>query len=79
MSVLCTSVGSVDANTLMLHLERLVLGRTGSRIRDLRVEVGPDCVTLHGRANTYYAKQLATHAAMNEIAPRVLNNAIDVV
>lgn len=79
MSVLCSSVGSVDSTALVLHLERLVLGRAGSRIRDLRVEVSPGCVTLHGRANTYYAKQLATHAALNEVAPRALNNAIDVV
>ncbi|MEZ6068383.1 MAG: BON domain-containing protein [Planctomycetaceae bacterium] len=64
---------------IVLRLERLVQGRTGTRIRDLRVDVLEDEVVLTGRADTYYAKQLATQAMLQEIAPRSLNNAIDVV
>jgi len=68
-----------EADDLVLRLERLVQCRTGSRIRDLQVEVRPEEVILTGRANSYYAKQLATHAALAQVAPRVLTNAIDVV
>jgi hypothetical protein len=64
---------------LVIRLERLVQGRTGSRISDLRVDVRDDEVVLTGRATTYYAKQLATQATLDEVAPRALTNAIDVV
>lgn len=67
------------AQDFALHLERLVQGRAGSRIRDLRVEVRADEVVLTGRAYSYYAKQLATHAALCAVAPRALTNAIDVM
>jgi hypothetical protein len=77
MSSLCQVPLSAD-QSLVCRLERLVHGRTGSRIRDLRVEVVGDAVVLTGRAASYYAKQLATHAALAEIAPRVLTNSIDV-
>jgi hypothetical protein len=66
-------------DSFVLRVERLVQGRAGSRIRDLHVEVRGEEVLLTGRASSYYAKQLATHAALGEIAPLVLNNAIDVV
>ena len=79
MSLLCTPVGAEELSDLVLRVERLVQGRTGSRIRDLRVDASSDEVILTGRASSYYAKQLATHAAMGEIAPRLLTNAIDVV
>jgi hypothetical protein len=62
-----------------MRLERLVHGRTGSRIRDLHVEVLDEEVVLTGRASSYYAKQLATHAALGEVFPRTLTNSIDVV
>lgn len=68
-----------DPSALILRLERLVQSRTGSRIRDLRVEVRGEEVVLTGRTSTYYAKQLATHATLGEISPRSLTNAIDVV
>lgn len=68
-----------DFSLLALRLERLVQSRTGSRIRDLRVDVRGEEVVLTGRASTYYAKQLATHATLSEVAPRMLTNAIDVV
>ncbi len=79
MSLLCQTLNIVDDQGLELRLERLVHGRTGSRIRDLRVEVLDDEVILTGRATSYYAKQLATCAALPVISPRTLTNAIDVV
>jgi hypothetical protein len=63
-----------DIVALMLRLERLVHSRTGSRIRDLHVEVRDNEVVLTGRAATYYAKQLATHATIDEVVPRMLTN-----
>ena len=79
MSLACAAYTPVEVNPIVLRLERLVHSRTGSRIRDLHVEVRDDEVVLTGRANSYYAKQLATHATLGEIAPRALTNAIDVV
>jgi hypothetical protein len=79
MSLACATENPVELNAFVVRLERLVQGRTGSRIRDLHVELREDEVILTGRASSYYAKQLATHAALCEVAPRVLNNAIDVV
>lgn len=79
MSLVCATYNPVDLNSFALRLERLVQGRTGSRIRDLHVEVRDSEVVLTGRANSYYAKQLATHATLGEVAPRALTNAIDVV
>jgi hypothetical protein len=79
MSLACATYAPADVNSFVLRLERLVQGRTGSRIRDLHVEVRDDEVVLTGRANSYYAKQLATHATLGEIAPRSLTNSIDVV
>jgi hypothetical protein len=75
------AVRDLEAETaeLIERLERLVHSRTGSRIRDLRVEVRGEEVVLTGHAPTYYAKQLATHATLPEVTPRLLTNAIDVV
>jgi hypothetical protein len=83
MSLLCQSpdllVGGAGIEDLAHRVERLVHGRTGSRIRDLRVEILDNEVVLTGRSTTYYAKQLATHAVLGEVAPRFLTNSIEVV
>lgn len=49
-------------------VEQLVRTRIGSLVRGLRVDVQNKAVVLSGRASTYYAKQLATHAAMSHSA-----------
>lgn len=51
---------------LATYVERIVSSRTSGAIRDLQVSVVSDSeIVLSGRATTYYAKQLATHAAMS--------------
>jgi hypothetical protein len=64
--------------TLVARIERIVRCRTGGRIRDLHVDVSEESVIISGVATTYYAKQLVTHAALDEIPGRALTNAIEV-
>lgn len=64
---------------LVARVERIVRCRTGGRIRDLRVEVQGDDVIISGIACTYYAKQLATHAALGELDAGTLCNDIEVM
>ncbi|MGD9854924.1 MAG: hypothetical protein AB7U20_08225 [Planctomycetaceae bacterium] len=61
------------------RVERIVQLRTASRIKDLCVNVQGRDVILTGVAPTYYVKQLATHAALDEIERRTLTNDIDVL
>jgi hypothetical protein len=64
--------------TLAIHIERLVREKTSGLIRDLRVTVHPAEIVLSGRAATYYAKQLATHAALDACDDLTLTNDIEV-
>jgi hypothetical protein len=68
----------VAEGTLAERVEWLVRQRTGGLIRNLRVEVLPGEVLLTGRAATYYAKQLATHAAFDACDHLTLTNDIEV-
>jgi hypothetical protein len=52
--------------------------RVGGRVRDLRVELHGGGLVLRGWARTYYAKQLAQHAAMEANALPILANDIEV-
>jgi len=72
------ATGAAVDDTLVTRIERIVRCRTGGRIRDLRVDVSADSVVISGVASTYYAKQLVTHAALDEITDRVLTNAVEV-
>ncbi len=56
----------------------LLFQRWGRRIRDLRVELKGGGLILYGRAATYYAKQLAQHAAAEAAGLPVHANAIEV-
>lgn len=60
------------------RVERIVGLRTAARIRNLHVDVQGTDVILTGVAPTYYVKQLATHAALDEIERRTLTNDIEV-
>jgi hypothetical protein len=70
---------SADVDAVSQRIERIVRLRTASRIHNLRVDVQGSDVILTGMAPTYYVKQLATHAALDEIEQRTLTNDIDVV
>jgi hypothetical protein len=51
-----------------LELEHRILERIAGRIRNFRVVRNPGCLILEGSSTSFYAKQLATHAAL-EFAP----------
>jgi hypothetical protein len=70
---------SAEVDAVSQRIERIVRLRTASRIHNLRVDVQGSDVILTGMAPTYYVKQLATHAALDEIEQRTLTNDIDVV
>ena len=63
---------------LLVQVERMIRERTSGLIRDLRVELGNGEIMLTGRASTYYAKQLATHAALDACDDLTLTNDIEV-
>lgn len=60
------------------QLETLLQRRLVGRVRDLRVEHSERGVVLRGWTRTYYAKQLAQHAAMESTGLQVLANEIEV-
>jgi osmotically-inducible protein OsmY len=68
-----------DAEKLVASIERAVWRETGGRIRNLRVEVHRHEVLLTGRCDTYYAKQMAQHAAMSVHKAGQLTNQIEVL
>ncbi len=60
------------------ELESRVQLRTGRRVRNLAIQVSPECVVLQGQALSYYVKQLAQHG-VRECLPYVkVENAITV-
>lgn len=69
---------SQSTQRLRQEVERLVRSRTNGAVRGLQVDVEDGRLVLSGRAPTYYAKQLATHAAMQatEIESMALSNEI---
>jgi osmotically-inducible protein OsmY len=60
------------------HLEAALHNRLGGRVSNLQVILHDSGVVLRGRASTYYAKQLAQHAAMELAGLHVLANDIEV-
>jgi hypothetical protein len=59
-------------------LEARIQCRLGRRIRELQLVVVGRGLILRGRADTYYAKQLAQHAVMEVTELRILANEIEV-
>ena len=73
------SQAQIDAQLSLAELvEQLIAARTGGRIRDLRVDVEERGVVLSGRTSTYYNKQLATHAVLDQLEGVSLSNEIEV-
>ena len=68
----------LSSHQLQDELEYQVQARTGRRIRNLAIELRPECVVLHGFASTYYVKQLAQHGVRDVLPHVYLENAITV-
>ncbi len=71
-----TSTTAPQADQLEALIQRHLLGRI--RVRQLRVMVQEQGLVLQGCAPTYYAKQLAQHAAMEVSGLPILANEIEV-
>lgn len=52
---------------------------TYRQVRDLNISQTADRVVLHGRAKSYYVKQLATHAVLDMMPGVSVENSICVV
>ena len=59
-------------------IERVVRLRTGGCIRSLQIERDGEQVVIHGKTNSYYNKQLVTHAALDAMQDMRLFNEIEV-
>jgi hypothetical protein len=59
-------------------VESRVLYRLRSQVRDFQLVVVADGLILRGRADTYYAKQLAQHAVMETTDIPIQANEIEV-
>ena len=62
----------------LYELERLINSKTAGRIRQLQAESTGDSIVLSGLTTTYYAKQLATQIALDEMGLQPLENEIRV-
>lgn len=60
------------------QLEVLVQQRSHGRVRNFRLLVQDQGLVLQGQSSTYYAKQLAQHAAMEVSGLPILANDIEV-
>jgi hypothetical protein len=60
------------------RLGRRVRRQLPGRLRDFWIEPDGRGVVLHGRARTYYAKQLAQHAVMRATPVPIVRNEIEV-
>ena len=58
------------AGSVSESIEKVVEMRTGGSVRDLRVDVHDHLIIISGHTNTYYAKQLASHAALDAVEDR---------
>ncbi len=67
-----------EAERLAASIERAVWRETAGGVRNLRVEVDREGITLSGRCRTYYTKQKAQHAAMAIPGGGPLTNLIEV-
>ena len=67
---------STTAPSLAEIVLRQITSRTGRRVRDLEVEIGPSRVVLRGRARSFHVKQLAQHGVREILPDAPLENAI---
>jgi hypothetical protein len=78
-SALVHTAAPTSLDELIARVERIVRCRTGGRVHHLRVNADDSSVVLSGVCSTYYAKQLATHAALDEVGDHTVSNEIEVV
>lgn len=75
MNTMCIDPGT---DHLADQAAAILLRRWGRYVCDFRVEMLPNGLILHGWTSTYYAKQLAQHAAAEAAGLPVHTNAIEV-
>jgi hypothetical protein len=63
-------MSALDFPRLRQELESHIINRTGTRIRNLAIQLSPDGVSLQGETATFYVKQLAQHS-VREMLPDV--------
>ena len=73
------AVVSVSNQQLAATIERVILDRTGGKIQRLKVEIRRETIVLHGVCPTFYAKQLAQHAAMRLAGNLTVANDLKVI
>jgi hypothetical protein len=61
---------ALDFPGLQAKLRTKVLGRTGSQLQDLGIELSPEGIRLLGQTTTFYVKQVAQHC-VRELLPDV--------
>ena len=69
----------INLDRFASQLETQVRGRLVGRVGDLHLLVQENGLILRGHTHTYYAKQLAQHAVMQETRLPILANEIEVV
>jgi hypothetical protein len=62
----------------VVELEWKIRHQLGGRIRELKIEISTEGLVLRGCARSFYAKQLAQHAVMDETELPIVANFIDV-
>ena len=67
-----------ETSSFVDTIERVVRSRTNGMIRGLHVSMVNGEIVISGRASTYYAKQLATHAVRDTDKDVILTNDIEV-
>lgn len=69
---------SQDFPRLRTELVSCVKARTGSRLRNLDIQLSPEEVVILGQTSTFYIKQLAQHGVRDLLPDVRLRNAIEV-
>jgi hypothetical protein len=69
---------TAPARSQEVDLTDSIDAKTFRQVRDLRVVRNEDRIVLRGQSQSYYVKQLATHAVLNMFPGVVLENAIAV-
>jgi len=71
-------LAEISPEDIAEQIKQVIRSRTGDSVYSLTVEVDSGSIVLNGRTNTYYNKQLATHAAQASSSGRLLSNEIEV-